>query len=68
MVLADCFSQFPSRKENIPIELHQSIHNIYFTPDKLNIVREAAERDPIKSTIYRLTLNGCPESSKKFAA
>ena len=40
---------------------HQNIHNICFTPDKLNIVTGAVERDPIHSTIYRLTLNGWPE-------
>ena len=61
MVLADCLSHFPSCKENIPIELHQNIHSIHFTPDKLNIVREAIKRDPIHSTIYRLTLNGRPD-------
>ena len=59
MVLADCLSQFPSRKEYMPIELHQNIHNIHFTPDKLNIIRGAVERDPIHSTVYRLALNGC---------
>ena len=61
MVLADCLSCFPSRKENLPIELHQNIHKIYFTPDKLNIVRGAVERDPIHSNVYRLTLNGWPD-------
>ena len=57
MVLADHLSRFPSRKENMPIELHQNIHNIYFAPDKLNIVRGAVERDPIHNSIYKLTLN-----------
>ena len=61
VVLPDCLSQFPSRKEYMPIELHQKIHNIHFAPDKLNIVRGAVERDPIHSTIYRLTLNGQPD-------
>ena len=28
MVLADCLSRFPSRKEYMPIELHQNICNI----------------------------------------
>ena len=44
----------------MPIELHQNIHNIHFAPDKLNIVRGAIEKDPIHSTVYRLTLNGRP--------
>ena len=61
MVLADCLSQFPSRKENMPIELHQNVHNIPFAPDKLNIVRGAVKRDPIHSTIYRLTWDGWPD-------
>ena len=56
MVLADNLSHFPSRKENMPIELHQSIQNIYFTPDKFNIVRGAVERDPIHNTVYRFDL------------
>ena len=53
MVLADHLSRFPSRKEYMPIELHQNIHNVHFEP-----VRGAIERDPIHSTVYRLTLNG----------
>ena len=60
MVLADSLCRFPSQKENIPIELHQNIHNIHFAPDKLNIVSGAMKRDPIHSTIYRLTSNGWP--------
>ena len=61
MVLADRLSQFPSRKEHMPIELHQNIHNMHFEPERLNIVRGAIERDPIHSTTYRLTLNGWPD-------
>ena len=61
MVLADCLSHFPSRKDNIPIELHQNIHNIYFTLDKLSIVRGPVEGDPIHGTMCRLTLNGWPD-------
>ena len=66
MVLADYLSQFPSRKEYMPIELHQNIHNIHFEPDRLNIVRGAVERDPIHSTIYRLTLNGWLNRSQEI--
>ena len=65
MVLADCLSQFPSRKWNMPVELHQNIHNIYFTPDKLNIDRGAVERVAIHSTVYRMTSNGWPERIQK---
>ena len=57
-VLVDHLSYFPSRKENMSIKLYQNIQNIYFTPDKLNIIRGAVERDPIHSTVYRLTMNG----------
>ena len=60
MVWADCLSQFPSRKEYMPIELHQNIHKVHFEPDRINIVRGAVERDPIHNTVYRLTLNGWP--------
>ena len=49
---------FPIQKRNMPIELHQDIHNVYFAPNKLNIVRGAVERNPIHNTVYRLTLNG----------
>ena len=56
MVLADHLSIFPSRKENMPIELHQNIHNIHFEPDKLNIFRGAVQSDPIHNTIYRVDL------------
>ena len=60
MVLADGLSQFPSRKEYMPIELHQNVHNMHFAPDKLNIVRGAVESNPIHRTVYRLALNGWP--------
>ena len=45
----------------MPIELHQNIHSIQLDPDRLNIVRGAIERDPIHSTVCRLTLNGWPD-------
>ena len=61
MVRQNTLVQFPPRKENMPIELHQNINNIYFIPDKLNIVTGAVERDRIHNTDYRLTLNGWPE-------
>ena len=62
MVLADCLSQFPSRKENMPIKLHQNICNIYLSPDKLNMARGALDREPIHSAVYWLTMN----VTKKF--
>ena len=52
MVLADHLSEFPSRKEYMPIELHQNIHNVHFGPDRLNIVRRTVEKYPIHSTVY----------------
>ena len=58
MVLADRLSRFPSRTENSPIILHHNIHTINFNSECLNIIRGATERDPIHSTLYRLTLNG----------
>ena len=61
MVMPNCLSCIPSRKENMPLELCQNMHNIHFTPEKLNIVRGAVKRDPIHSTVYILTLNGGPD-------
>ena len=45
----------------MPIDLHQNIHNVHFKPDRLNIIRDAIERDPIHSTVYRLICNGWPD-------
>ena len=65
MVLADYLSRFPSRKVNSPFELHQNIQHISFTPNIINIVCGALERDPILSTVYHLTLHGWPEKAHK---
>ena len=35
MVLADRLSRFPSKYENLPIDLHHNIHHITFTQDKI---------------------------------
>ena len=64
MVLADRLSRFPSCTENSPIILHHNIHTINFNSECLNIIRGATERDPIHSTLYRLTLNGWPDNFK----
>ena len=61
MILADRLSWFPSRKENIPIELHRNAHHLTFTSDKINIIRGSVEWEPILSTVYCLTLNGWPD-------
>ena len=61
IILANRLSRFSSRKENTPIELHQNIQHIAFTPDQINIIRGSVERDPILSTVYWLTLNGWPD-------
>ena len=58
MVLKDRLSRFPSRNENLPIELHHNIHHVTFTQDKINIICSSTERDPILHTAYHLTLNG----------
>ena len=62
MVLADRLSHFPSCSNKSPIVLHHNIQTIKFNPECLNIIRGAMERDPIHSTLYRLTLNGWPET------
>ena len=60
MVLADRLSRFPLHTENSPIILHHNIYTIKFNSECLNIITGATERDPIHSTLYRLTLNGWP--------
>ena len=65
MILADSLSRFPSQRENAPIELHQNIQHLTFTPDKITIIRGAVERDPILSTVYCITLNGWPSKISK---
>ena len=58
MVLADRLSHFPSHSNNNQIVLHHNIQTINFNSECLKIIRGATERDPIHSTLYRLTLNG----------
>ena len=60
MTLADRLSRFPSRSENLPIELHHNIQHITFTSDKTNIIRGSTERDPVLYTVYCITLNVWP--------
>ena len=60
MVLADRLSGFPSHKEKLPITLHQNIQHIHFLNNICNIIRVAAECDPIHNTLYHLTLNRWP--------
>ena len=67
MVLADRLSRFPSCTENSPIILHHNILTINFNLECLNIIRGATERDPIHSTLYRLTLNGWPENFRSVS-
>ena len=62
IILADRLSRFPSCTENSPIILHPNIQTINFNSEHLNIIREATERDPIHSALYRLTLNGWPDN------
>ena len=65
MILADRLSRLPLWRENAPIELHQNIQHLTFTPDKINIIRGAVERDPILSIVYSITLNGWPSKISK---
>ena len=39
MILADRLSRFPSRRENLLIELHHNIQHVTFTYDKVAIIR-----------------------------
>ena len=60
MVLADWLSRFPSPENNLPIELHHNIQTFNFTSDRLSIIQGTVEKDPIHSTVYRMTLSGWP--------
>ena len=55
-----------SHKNNNLIELQQNIHTINFNSDHLDIIKGATERDPIHSTVCRLTLNGWPEKIRNI--
>ena len=46
MILADRLSRFPSRSENLQIELHHNIQHVTFINDKINIIRGATEKIP----------------------
>ena len=62
MVLADRLSHFPSCSNSSLIVLHHNIQTINFNSECLNIIRGATERDPIHSTLHRLTLNSWPDT------
>ena len=53
----------PFTSNNSPIILHYNIQTIHFNFEHLNIISGATERDPVHSTLYRLTLNGWPETT-----
>ena len=61
MVLADRLSRFPSHKNNTPIELHQNIQTLNLNHNHFNIIEGSIERDPVHSTVHRLTLNRWPD-------
>ena len=61
MILTHHLSQFLSLQGNLPIELHHNIQHIHISSDRLNIIQEAVEGDPIHNTLYCLTLNGWPD-------
>ena len=44
----------------VQLFLHHNIQTIHFNSECLNIIRGTTERDPIHSTLYKLTLNGWP--------
>ena len=61
MVLADCLTPFSSCKENMPIgnTLKHTQHPLYTI--QIDYSQKAVERDPIPSTLCRLTLKGWPD-------
>ena len=46
-----------NHKKNLPIELHQNIQNFNFNSNRLNMIKDTVKRDPMYSTIHRMTLN-----------
>ena len=53
--------QIPSHKEILPTELHQNIHHINFSIDRLIIIWGVVEQDHIHNTLFQLTLNRWPK-------
>ena len=73
MILADGLSRFPSRKERQEMEFEKSIDSIdlqlpvdhvHFTDARIELIKETTRRDPILSTIYRLTQQGWPDRQR----
>ena len=61
MILSDHLNHSHSHQQNLPTELHHNIQHAYFSSDKLNVIQEAAEQDPVHYFLYCLNLNGWPE-------
>ena len=49
-----------STSSGLMVNLHKNIQTWSFNPDCFNIIRGAIVRDPVHTTVYRLTLNGWP--------
>ena len=52
MILANCFSQFPSAKVSLPIPVNQNIQHLQLFIHKLDAVWGAIEHNPFYSTLY----------------
>ena len=61
MVLADRLSRFPSHTNYLPIPLAHNIQHVQLSTAELDVIQGAVERDPVYSTVYRLTLRGWPD-------
>ena len=63
MLLADALSRLPSRANNSEIKLDLRVNAISFSAfssSQLTKTATETQKDPILSTVHRLTLNGWP--------
>ena len=68
MILADRLSRFPSRSENLLIELHHNIPHVTFTHNEINIIRGATERIPFSTQFTTPCKMDGQTDSMKFPA
>ena len=61
MMLADPLCHFPSPQNSLPIPLAHNIQHVHLSKADLDIIQGSVECDLVYSTVYHLTLRGCPE-------
>ena len=61
MVLADCWSHFPSNTNYLPIPFGQNIQHFQLSTADMDIIWGSVECNPVYSTGYHLTLWDWPD-------